>query len=104
MSGCWLWTGPPDAFGYGKISIRHRMLLAHRVQYEIRVGPIPAGLCILHHCDVPACVNPAHLFLGTRVDNIADMVSKNRQNRSGLRIGNPGPRKKKLLSIARSAR
>jgi hypothetical protein len=57
------------------------MLYAHRVAYELKFGPIPDGMHVLHKCDVPLCVNPDHLFLGTNDDNHADCVTKNRQSK-----------------------
>ena len=52
---------------------------AHRVAYVVAKGPIPAGLAVMHTCDVPPCVNPAHLVLGTQGDNIRDCCAKGRQ-------------------------
>lgn len=81
--GCILWNGHVKDNGYGDIHERHagRLLSAHRVAYDLMVGPIPEGMCVLHRCDNPPCINPTHLFLGTQLDNIADMVAKGRQSR-----------------------
>ena len=63
------------------------MLYAHRVSWELHYGPIPAGRQVLHHCDTTQCVRPAHLFLGTQADNVADMIRKGRRGRTGPRAG-----------------
>ena len=78
--GCWIWIGLKNKKGYGRFSVSRSigMLLAHRLSWEIHRGSIPSGMCILHRCDVPACVNPEHLFLGTRQDNNQDMIKKGR--------------------------
>lgn len=84
-SGCWIWTAARCRFGYGVIGTRaQRARLAHRVSWELHRGAIPDGLCVLHMCDVPACVNPSHLFLGTRRDNNVDMHAKGRNGYTGI--------------------
>lgn len=79
MSGCWLWFGcQSKADGRGRISINGKEEYAPRVSWLIHRGAIPEGLCVLHACDNPPCVNPDHLFLGTLVDNWDDMRRKGR--------------------------
>lgn len=79
-TGCWVWTAAQASKGYGEIKIpkTRRQIPAHCLSYLIHRGPIPAGTCVLHSCDNPPCVNPEHLFLGTKKDNAMDMVSKKR--------------------------
>ena len=78
MSGCLLWTGYVASTGYGVFRMNTKARRAHRVAWELERGEIPEGLCVLHKCDVPACVNVDHLFLGTQADNVADRHAKNR--------------------------
>jgi hypothetical protein len=78
-SGCWLWTGAVrGCFGYGETREMGRKVLAHRMSYQLHRGKIPDGMCVLHKCDVPLCVNPDHLFLGTYSDNRRDCIRKGR--------------------------
>lgn len=84
-SGCWLWTGKLDHRGYGQFWLGPRKTSehAHRASWKLHVGPIPPGhgyhgTCVCHWCDTPACVNPAHLFLGTVTDNNRDTLIKGR--------------------------
>ena len=80
-TGCLLWTGATDRRGYGKIGLGGhygRTEQTHRVVWACMHGVIPPGLCVLHRCDTPACVNAAHLFLGTKKDNTQDMMAKGR--------------------------
>lgn len=82
-TGCWLWTATGRQDGYGFLSPerpQRGMLLAHRVSYELHSGPIPEGMKVLHTCDMPPCVNPDHLFLGTDLDNAKDKMRKGRGN------------------------
>ena len=82
---CWIWQGGRNNIGYGMIRDGKQMRTTHRVSYEEHIGKIPAGMCVLHNCDTPLCVNPAHLRLGTHKDNTRDMIAKSRDNIFGLR-------------------
>lgn len=87
-SGCVLWTGSLTKTGYGKFGLNGGWVLAHRAAWELEHGPIPTGdgyhgVCVLHRCDTPACVNPKHLFLGTHQDNMADRDRKGRGGQPG---------------------
>lgn len=82
-SGCWLWTGTTIR-GYGVLYTgsrsdkTRRMVYAHRLAWELTRQPIRDGLFVLHRCDVPACCNPDHLYLGTHDDNMADRTARGR--------------------------
>jgi len=77
-SGCWIWMGSLYPKGYGYFSYKGTER-ANRAAYMLFVGDIPEGKIVCHTCDMPECVNPNHLFLGTNRDNSSDMVNKNRQ-------------------------
>lgn len=77
-NNCWEWTGCKDRQGYGRFKFQRKKAIASRVSYILFIGPIPYGICVLHHCDNPACVNPKHLWIGTMKDNSKDMKDKGR--------------------------
>lgn len=76
--GCVLWTAAKNTRGYGVLLHQGKIHLAHRLAWLDANGPVPPGLCVLHHCDTKDCVNVAHLFLGTNLDNTTDMMRKGR--------------------------
>lgn len=87
-TGCWEFQGGKNNLGYGMIRDDKKMRTAHRVSYEEHNNTkIPKHLIVMHSCDNPCCVNPAHLSLGTRTDNVRDMINKGR----GKLFGGNGP-------------
>lgn len=83
-NGCWEWTGYRNLQGYGQALRRdektgkYRPHQVHRLAYEHHFGAIPDGHVVMHKCDNPACINPAHLTTGTQADNMRDMAVKGR--------------------------
>lgn len=95
--GCWLWTGCLNRRGQGNIRRGGNLLLVSRVAWTIMHGPIPAKMFVCHKCDVPSCINPSHLFLGTQFDNMRDCAAKGRhkhQRHPELALGENNPNAK----------
>lgn len=76
---CDVWTGSCDTHGYGHRRSGGVLKLTHRLAWEEAHGPIPSGMCVLHHCDNRPCREITHLFLGTKLDNARDRDAKGRQ-------------------------
>ena len=108
---CWEWTSALGTSGYGSFSATSiglsRSAQAHRVSWILANGAIPKALYVLHKCDNRRCVNPAHLFLGSHLDNMVDKVRKSRQSRGtvhsstcrGELVGNSKLTKAMVISI-----
>lgn len=104
-NGCWIFTGGSKNNFHGSLWIDGKSVQVHRYAWELTQGEIPKGLFVLHKCDVGMCVNPEHLFLGTQVDNIVDMDTKGRSNRSqpGKKNGRATLTEQDVLEIRRLA-
>lgn len=109
-TGCWLWLNQVNSDGYGMIYFgKYRKgYKAHRVFYEMFKGPIPDGIHVLHSCDTPTCVNPAHLSLGTHSDNHTECAMRGRSPRAKItpeqavemrRLYNSGGHTMKVLGL-----
>jgi hypothetical protein len=89
VGGCWEWqrciqktmSNNKAKKGYGMIAIEGRIVLTHRLAWEVFRGPIPYKMLVCHHCDNPPCCNPSHLFIGTVKDNSRDCKQKKRHPR-----------------------
>lgn len=83
-SGCWLWTAADTTDGYGVFSYQGKLIMAHRFSYLVHKGSLVEGMYVIHSCDVPCCVNPNHLRLGTPLENTIDKINKGRAKWSSL--------------------
>lgn len=98
---CWPWQGQTRG-GYGRVWKDGEWRWAHRVAYYATHGPIPAGAVILHSCDNPLCVNPAHLSVGSHAENAADRETKGRGNHAkGVRVAGAKLDDEKVREIRR---
>ena len=86
-TGCWI-VG--DCKIYAQISVNGNLFVLTRLIYSLLKGPIPEGNDICHTCDTPGCVNPHHLFAGTRKDNIQDAIKKGRMHWQRPLLGDAG--------------
>jgi hypothetical protein len=77
---CWIWTGAKHRWGYGACNKEYGDTRAHRVAWTLTNGPIPEGKVVCHKCETKLCVNPAHLFVGTQADNMADNKAKGKSS------------------------
>lgn len=97
-NGCIEWTAAKFHWGHGACTVARKQRKAHRVAWEIEHGPIQPGLVVCHRCDNPSCVNTAHLFLGTQLDNIRD-ASEKRRMAHGEQHGNSKLTKGDVIAI-----
>jgi hypothetical protein len=101
--GCWIWKLSTNEKGYGLVKIKRKLYKTHRLSWLIYRGEIPQGLCVLHTCDTPSCVNPNHLFLGTQQDNMKDCLTKKRFNPNrGEKVSSSKLTSKQVMEIRNS--
>lgn len=95
-TGCWNWTGPRIPKGYGYMTVDYVKNYIHRLAWQTYNGPIPTGKHVCHTCDNPPCWNPAHLWLGTNMDNRRDSVEKRRWSHGDTKLNGERNRQAKL--------
>jgi len=99
---CWEWKLGKVPDGYGYVKYQRKSLLAHRLSYILTYGEVPEGQLVCYHCDNPPCCNPAHLFLGTDLDNSRDKYSKGRANHpKGTSVGTVKLSEQDVLEVRR---
>ena len=96
---CWNWVGTMGSNGYGQISFKGKYIQAHRLSWILKNRFIPKGKFVLHKCDIPTCVNPKHLFIGTNFDNVHDAIRKGRMNNVGENHGYSKLSNQEVISI-----
>lgn len=101
---CWLWIGSTRPNGYGRMEVsrENKTYATHRFSWELHNGVIPDGLFVLHKCDIPLCVNPNHLFLGTQNTNMKDRSTKKRffptqAHKAAISKANTGKRRRRVV-------
>lgn len=103
-SGCWIWTGSLGKFGYGQIMMPGgKPRRAHKVSYEVHKGPVPQGLDVRHTCDMRCCINPDHLLVGTRKQNMQDAEYRGRVA-SGFKLPQTKLTRRQIEEIISDAR
>ena len=98
-NGCWIWSAHKDKDGYGILPANGPATRAHRYSIEYYKGINPKGFVVCHSCDNPSCVNPDHLFLGMPIDNVGDMLQKQRDKMVGSRNNKAKLNEKEAMDI-----
>lgn len=104
LSDCWYWNGSICNLGYGLWSRKGLKGKAHRAVFKLFYNFIPSDCLVLHKCDSRNCVNPDHLFIGTQLDNIKDMIAKKRNVNPKPKFGADNPMAKLNLDLIKEAK